>query len=349
MSIKSFPARLLAWWDHHGRKDLPWQHPRSPYRVWVSEIMLQQTQVATVIPYFERFMARFPDLPALARAPLDEVLACWSGLGYYARARNLHRAARQVVAEHEGRLPESAEALAALPGIGESTANAIVSQAHDVPAVVLDGNVRRVLARHAAIGGWPGKKDVAQALWDTAVERLPEDRAAHYTQAIMDLGATVCVRDNPRCGQCPVAADCQARLAQAVYAYPAPRPKVDVKEVRLHMLILTRPDGSVLLERRPESGIWGGLWSLPDGECLETLARHYRLDGAQLEALPRVQHRLTHRLLDIRPFRAHSIRDAQKVQWAQNQNWFGCKEWPDLGLPRPVLGLLQRYVNGEYA
>ena len=349
MPLKPFSVRLLAWWDHHGRKDLPWQHPRSPYRVWVSEIMLQQTQVATVIPYFERFMARFPDLPALARAPLDEVLACWSGLGYYARARNLHRAAQQVVAENHGRLPASAAALAALPGIGESTANAIVSQAHDVPAVVLDGNVRRVLARHGAIGGWPGKKDVVQALWDTAAERLPKDRAADYTQAIMDLGATVCVRGQPLCGQCPVAADCQARLAQAVHAYPAPRPKVDVREVRLHMLILTRPDGSVLLERRPESGIWGGLWSLPDGECLETLARDYRLDAPQLEALPCVRHRLTHRLLDIRPLRVRSIRGPQKVQWAQNQDWFGCKEWPNLGLPKPVLGLLQRYVNGECA
>jgi A/G-specific adenine glycosylase len=349
VSLKTFPVRLLAWWDHHGRQDLPWQHPRSPYRVWVSEIMLQQTQVATVIPYFERFMARFPDLPALARAPLDEVLACWSGLGYYARAHNLHKAAQQVVAEHEGRLPESAEALAVLPGIGASTANAIVSQAHDVPAVVLDGNVRRVLARHAAIGGWAGNKGVARALWATAAERLPKDRAADYTQAIMDLGATVCVRDKPRCGQCPVAADCQARLAQAVHRYPAPRPKVDVREVRLHMLILTRPDGSVLLERRPESGIWGGLWSLPDSECLETLARDYRLDAPQLEALPRVRHRLTHRLLDIRPLRARSIRGAQTVQWAQNQDWFGCQEWPDLGLPKPVLGLLQRYVNGEYA
>jgi len=347
--LKAFPVRLLAWWDQHGRKDLPWQHPRSPYRVWVSEIMLQQTQVATVIPYFDRFMARFPDLPTLARAPLDEVLACWAGLGYYARARNLHQAAQQVVAEHNAELPESAAALAALPGVGESTANAIVSQAHDVPAAVLDGNVRRVLARHAAIGGWAGKKGVSRALWEAARQRLPDARGAAYTQAIMDLGATVCVHDRPRCGQCPVAADCQARLAQAVHAYPAPRPKVGVREVRLHMLILTRPDGSVLLERRPESGIWGGLWSLPDSECLETLARDYRLDAGQLEALPHVRHRLTHRLLDIRPLRARSIRGAQKVQWNENRNWYGCKEWPGLGLPKPVLGLLQRYVNGESA
>ena len=199
-----FAERLLAWWDRHGRHDRPWQHPRTPYRVWVAEIMLQQTQVSTVIPYFKRFVDRFPTLVTLAEAELDEVLSLWSGLGYYARARNLHRAAAICVREHGDELPRAREQLAGLPGIGESTANAILSQAWDVPAVVLDGNVRRVLARHDAVAGWPGQSAVQRSLWQAAERRLPRDRGADYTQAVMDLGATLCTRAHPGCRQCPV-------------------------------------------------------------------------------------------------------------------------------------------------
>ncbi|NNK37435.1 MAG: A/G-specific adenine glycosylase, partial [Xanthomonadales bacterium] len=207
---RPFAERLLVWWDRHGRKHLPWQQPRTPYRVWVSEIMLQQTQVATVIPYFERWMARFPDIESLAEAPLDDVLSHWSGLGYYARARNLHKTARRCRDDHGGELPLETTALSALPGIGESTANAIVSQATDRPAAVLDGNVRRVLARHAAIEGWTGKASVQKALWTEAVDRLPAARGADYTQAVMDLGALVCTRSSPACVDCPVSEDCAA-------------------------------------------------------------------------------------------------------------------------------------------
>jgi len=212
-SAPAFAERLLAWWEVNGRHDLPWQHPRTPYRVWISEIMLQQTQVATVIPYFDRWMRDFPDVATLAAASLDSVLSHWSGLGYYARARNLHRAALQCVQEHGGRLPAAAEELVALPGIGLSTANAIISQATDQPAAVLDGNVRRVLARHAAVDGWPGRAAVQKRLWTEAEARLPNDRGADYSQAIMDLGATVCMRSKAACELCPVSADCGAPTA----------------------------------------------------------------------------------------------------------------------------------------
>ncbi|HET6591987.1 MAG TPA: A/G-specific adenine glycosylase, partial [Xanthomonadales bacterium] len=274
MPGKSGPAfadRLLAWWDVHGRHDLPWQHPRTPYRVWISEIMLQQTQVGTVIPYFERWMRDFPDLAALAAASLDDVLSHWSGLGYYARARNLHRAAIQCVREHGADLPPGAEALSALPGIGLSTANAIVSLSTDAPKPVLDGNVRRVLARHSAIAGWTGQAAVQKRLWAEAEARLPTDRGADYTQAVMDLGATLCTRSKPGCEQCPVRTDCRGLAAGKVSQLPSAKPATRVSDRTLDMLILRDERGRVLLEKRPPAGIWGGLWCLPEGNDLSAI------------------------------------------------------------------------------
>ena len=262
--MRPFAERLLAWFADHGRHDLPWQRDPSPYGVWVSEIMLQQTQVATVIPYYERFMARFPDLAALAEAPLDEVLAHWSGLGYYARARNLHRAARQAMAEHGGRLPETIDALQALPGIGRSTAGAILSLALGQRHPILDGNVKRVLARHAAVAGWPGKAAVQRTLWELAEARTPRRRVADYNQAMMDLGATLCTRARPACERCPVAADCRAREQGLQTDYPGPRPRRELPERQVQMLLVRDPQGRVLLERRPPQGVWGGLWCLPE-------------------------------------------------------------------------------------
>ena len=256
-SARTFADRLLDWYDVHGRRDLPWQHPRTPYRVWISEIMLQQTQVATVIPYFERWMTAFPDLPALANAGEDDVLAHWSSLGYYARARNILKAARTCMEQNDGRLPEGADELAGLPGIGRSTANAIVSQASDRPAAVLDGNVRRVLARHAAVEGWPGKSAVLKRLWAEAEARLPGSRGADYTQAIMDLGALVCTRTHPECAHCPVRDDCQALLRGLVERLPSPKPATRVSDRDVCMLILRDPRGRVLLEKRPPAGICG--------------------------------------------------------------------------------------------
>ena len=342
----SFSDRLLGWWDDHGRKDLPWQHPRTPYRVWVSEIMLQQTQVGTVIVYFERFMDRFPELGALAEAPLDEVLASWAGLGYYARARNLHKTARLCMAHYQGGLPETAEELAALPGIGDSTANAIISQAWDTPLAILDGNVRRVLARHEMIEGWSGKTSVRRVLWREAEKRLPPDRGADYSQAIMDLGATLCTRSRPHCTACPLNADCKAFQSQTVGRYPSPRPKLKIREKDLHMLIITRPDGSVLLERRPPAGIWGGLWSLPDGESVRQVTERLGLGRELLTPVPGLEHRLTHMRLNILPQAIRAEPAISRVECNQDRRWFKRSEWQELGLPRPVLGLLLNNANG---
>jgi A/G-specific adenine glycosylase len=344
---KPFADRLLDWWEIHGRHDLPWQHPRTPYRVWVSEIMLQQTQVTTVIPYFARFMDRFPGLTDLAGAPLDAVLALWAGLGYYARARNLHKAAVICQDEHGGALPDDATALAALPGIGESTANAIVSQSRDIPAAVVDGNVRRVLARHRAVDGWPGKAEVNRKLWQIAEANLPSARGADYTQAIMDLGATVCTRGQPGCEACPVSGDCLAFSAGEVGRYPASRPKARVREQALFMLLATRSEGGILLERRPPAGIWGGLWCLPTAESVERLAAGHGVEPTSFHPLPEVEHRLSHRLLRITPLELRSEPGAGEVECRDNQAWLYENDWRQLGLPRPVAELLNRYVNGE--
>jgi len=334
-----FSERLLAWWQDHGRHDLPWQHPRTPYRVWISEVMLQQTQVATVIPYFERWMARFPDLATLGEAPEDEVLAHWAGLGYYARARNLHDMARECVERFGGELPADPEVLASLPGIGQSTANAIVSQAHDRPLPILDGNAKRVLARHAAVTGWPGQPSVARELWQAAEARLPDTRGADYTQAIMDLGATLCSPRDPACEACPVSGDCSALAAGTIAEYPGSRPAKTVKEQVLFLLLWFRGD-SLLLERRPPSGIWGGLWCPPQGETPAALARRFGLDAGDLSALPERTHRLTHRLLRITPLQTRTAASGREVECGGQLAWQPATAWPSLGLPKPVAALL---------
>ena len=338
-----FAKRLLDWWDVYGRKDLPWQHPRTPYRVWVSEIMLQQTQVSTVIGYFERFVARFPDLPTLAAAPADEVLAAWAGLGYYARARNLHRAARLCMAEHDGQLPTSATGLCALPGIGLSTANAIVSQTQDVPATVMDGNVKRVMARHAAIDGWPGKPKILKQLLAEADSRLDEQRGADYTQAIMDLGATLCTRSKPACLLCPVRSDCRALAQDAVAQYPSGKPRAAVPEQVLYMLVLRNFDGEVLLQRRAPSGIWGGLWSLPESSEAQEVKARFGVTRAT-EA-PGFEHRLSHRLLKIRPLLARALPAADAVADADDLRWQALETRAELGLPKPVERILAGLEN----
>jgi A/G-specific adenine glycosylase len=254
---------LLPWFDRHGRHDLPWKAGADPYRIWLSEIMLQQTQVTTVIPYYERFLEAFPDADALAAAEVDAVLARWTGLGYYARARNLHRAARAIVDDHGGRFPADVDALAALPGIGRSTAGAIAAQAFGVRAPILDGNVKRVITRLAAVEGWPGRTAVARELWALAEDWTPAERVADYTQAVMDLGATVCTPRRPACDACPLADRCLARARGLQHRLPTPKPKREKPERRTRMLLIQDPDGAVLLERRPPQGIWGGLWCFP--------------------------------------------------------------------------------------
>ena len=348
-----FSNRLLSWWDKHGRHDLSWQHPRSAYRVWVSEIMLQQTQVKTVIPYFHAFVQRFPDVSTLAAASNDEVMSMWSGLGYYARARNLLKAAQVCVAEYGSDLPGTPEELEALPGIGKSTANAIYSQAFDQPAVVMDGNVKRVLSRHSAVEGWPGKPAVHTQLWAIAESLLPDNRGADYTQAVMDLGATLCKRSKPECVQCPVSVDCQVLVQGRVAEFPFSRPKkIRVTEKTIQMLIIADESNRVLLERRPPAGIWGGLWSLPADDCGTPLSERFQYTQKDMHTLPELFHQLTHISMTIKPMAIKStIGSAQMhpngVECTADQGWFGTDEWSKLGLPKPVRQLLEKYMVNQ--
>jgi A/G-specific adenine glycosylase len=310
--------------------------------------MLQQTQVATVIPYFERWMATFPDIETLAAAPLDEVLSHWSGLGYYARARNLHKAALLCMQQHEEQLPESIEELSALPGIGLSTANAIFSQSTDVPAAVLDGNVRRTLARHLALEGWTGKASVQKQLWAEAEARLPSMRGADYTQAIMDLGALICTRSGPECSGCPVSEDCQAFQSARVDQFPWPKPPTKVSEKAIHMLILRDKQGRVLLEKRPPTGIWGGLWSFPEGENIQVIEQSLGLSETRPAALPQIEHRLSHVRMLIQPSLATAAA-ARQVKCSPQQKWLHPADYTSLGLPKPISDLLAGIQNGEFA
>ena len=336
---------MLKWWDQHGRKDLPWQHPRTAYHVWVAEIMLQQTQVKTVIPYFNRFIDRFPDIQSLAAVNNDEVLAFWSGLGYYARARNLLKTAKICVESHAAQLPETPEELSALPGIGESTANAIYSQAHDKPAVILDGNVKRVLSRYFAIEGWPGKARIHRKLWGIAGDLLPAKRGADYTQAIMDLGATLCTRSKPGCGQCPVSKTCKAFGAGTVNQFPTGRPVSKIRKKSFQMLILQDRNGNVLLERRPPAGIWGGLWSLPSDDDGTPIQQRLGLTTDSIRPLDALHHQLTHINMTIHPLIGNTDILSSGVECTPDQRWFSQQEWPALGLPRPVRHLLETYLE----
>jgi A/G-specific adenine glycosylase len=340
---KSFAARLLAWHAKHGRHDLPWQKRRTPYRVWISEIMLQQTQVATVIPYYARFMARFPDLQSLADAPQDEVLHLWTGLGYYARARNLQQAAQAIRDRHAGRFPRDMDSVQALPGIGRSTAGAILALAADQRHPILDGNVKRVLARHGAVAGWPGNQRVEAKLWTLAEARTPKTRVADYTQAIMDLGATLCTRSAPRCTECPVAADCRARLqgSQARYPGPKPRKAMPVRRTRMLMLIA---GGAVLLEKRPPAGIWGGLWGFPelapDADLAGWCRARFGTVPRSLKAHAELRHTFSHFHLDISPLEVR-LSGAAAVADAGTTRWQPLGLTPKLGLAAPVKRLLE--------
>ncbi|HWI24953.1 MAG TPA: A/G-specific adenine glycosylase [Lysobacter sp.] len=342
--MSSFADALLAWFDVSGRHDLPWQHPRTPYRVWLSEIMLQQTQVRVVVPYFERFVAALPDVAALANAPLDEVLALWSGLGYYARARNLHAAAKLCVEHHEGDLPRDIDALTALPGIGRSTAGAILAQAWGDPFPILDGNVKRVLARVHGIDGWPGMPAVEKQLWAIAEAQLPDVRLADYTQAQMDFGATLCTRFDPACVLCPLQGDCIALRDGRVAELPTPKPGKPLPERRALMLWLEDDAGRVLLQRRPPTGIWASLWSLPEHADHDG-ARHWFEDHLaddydRHETLAAVAHGFTHYRLQIEPLRWRTTRPRDAVRDNPDLRWTARDELAALGIPAPVRKLI---------
>jgi A/G-specific adenine glycosylase len=348
--VSDFADRVLAWYDQHGRKDLPWQHRPDAYRVWVSEIMLQQTQVQTVIPYYERFMQSFPDVGSLANASLDTVLHHWSGLGYYARARNLHRAAELIRDDHAGEFPDSFDRVAGLPGIGRSTAGAILSLAFGQRHSILDGNVKRVLARHAAIDGWPGKTPVANALWHIADQHTPSKRVAAYTQAIMDLGATVCVRSNAACLDCPLSSDCRAFALGEVDTYPGRKPNKDKPCKQTTMLLAVHND-SVYLERRPAAGIWGGLWSLPelpDNKVDDWCDRVLNVAPGQVESWRQLRHSFSHYDLDIQPIVVRVETSSSKVADNSDATWHQLDGPPPGGIAAPVMKLINTLKTGRY-
>ncbi|MCF3494778.1 A/G-specific adenine glycosylase [Stenotrophomonas maltophilia] len=339
-----FVARLLHWFDDHGRHDLPWQHPRSPYRVWLSEIMLQQTQVATVIPYFQRFLQHFPTLPDLAAASNDAVMAQWAGLGYYARARNLHAAAKRCVELHDGDLPRDFDALHALPGIGRSTAGAILSQAWNERFAILDGNVKRVLSRYHGIDGFPGLPAIEKQLWAIAeahVAQVSAGRMADYTQAQMDLGATVCSRAKPACVICPLQDACVARREGRTAELPTPKPSKTLPEREAVALLLRDAQQRVLLQKRPDTGIWAQLWTLPQAEAGSDLQDWFdaHVDGSleDAEELPVLQHTFSH-------YRLHLQVLSRKVRGLRVEEptlrWVANDELPALGLPAPIRKLL---------
>ncbi|RMF94537.1 MAG: adenine DNA glycosylase [Gammaproteobacteria bacterium] len=336
---------LLDWWQRHGRKDLPWQDSPTPYRVWVSEIMLQQTQVTTVLRYYPRFLKAFPDIHKLAAAPLDEVLHHWSGLGYYARARNLHRAAGIVCTEHGGELPATLDELMALPGIGRSTAGAILALAGGQRQPILDGNAKRVLARCFAVTGWPGQAAVARRLWQLAEACTPADNVAQYTQAIMDLGATICRRERPQCERCPLAGCCLALQTGQVAALPGRRPQRARPLRRVTAVIVRRSsDGAVLLQKRPADGIWGGLWGLPEladaADLPEWCQRRFGRRPSRVETRPVYRHAFTHFELDIEPAIVQLPRTANCME-ADGWLWYKLDAPAEVGLAAPVSRLLQ--------
>ena len=344
-----FAQRLLAWFDQHGRHDLPWQTKQTPYRVWVSEIMLQQTQVATVIPYFERFMQRFATVEELAAAETDQVLHLWTGLGYYARARNLHKAARTVVDSHGGNFPQSVDALMELPGIGESTAGAIAAISMGIRAPILDGNVKRVLARYHGIEGWPEQSSVKKEFWKIAESLTPHERVDDYTQAIMDLGATVCTRSIPACADCPFEPDCLALKQDRVAELPGKKPKKSIPTRSVAMFILQDEAGSVLLQKRPATGIWGSLYSLPESPDADTPpelgnASPPDVESSATRQLDVIRHSFSHYHLDITPVLI-STRRPNEVAETDRWLWYPLDHSLEVGLAAPVKKLLSRLAE----
>ncbi len=343
MRVKHIAEYLLNWFDTHGRKTLPWQIDKTPYRVWLSEIMLQQTQVATVIPYFVRFTQHFPTLADLANADIHTVLHLWAGLGYYSRARNLHRCAQIVMQDHHGQLPAAADALIQLPGIGRSTANAILAIAWQQRATILDGNVKRVLARLYAITDWPGEKIIEQQLWHLAEKMTPHQRVDAYTQAIMDLGATLCTRGTPACPRCPLQRQCSAYKAGIVKTVPRPRPK-KILPIKTTRLLIIQHAQHVLLLLRPSHGIWGGLWSLPEiaSAAKPVVIRQYCQQqwACQITALrvgDAFRHTFTHFHLEIEPI---FMTCRQRPAVTKAQMWYNLHTPQAVGLPAPIKKIL---------
>jgi A/G-specific adenine glycosylase len=344
--MQAFARSVVGWQPRHGRRGLPWQGTRDPYRVWLAEVMLQQTQVDAAAPYYERFVARFPDVRALAGAPEEAVLRLWSGLGYYARARNLHAAALRIAGEHGGRFPRAPEALAALPGIGRSTAAAIAVFAFGRKAAILDGNVKRVLARCFGVSGYPGEAAVQRKLWALAERLVPARSVRIYTQGLMDLGATLCRRARPQCDACPVAGRCVARREGRVAELPAPRPR-KATPVRKARWLIALHSGRVLLERRPPSGLWGGLWTFPEarGRDARSIGASFGCEIGSLRRLPPLEHGFTHFRLRVQPLLCEVRSSTPRAEQAGWQ-WLDLADAPGSAVPAPVRALLARLAQG---
>lgn len=351
-SPSSFAGALIEWQRSHGRRDLPWQdwsqRQRDPYRIWLAEIMLQQTRVSTVIPYYERFLARFPDIAALAAAPLGEVMALWSGLGYYARARNLHHCARRIVNAYGGEFPRDVDAIARLPGIGPSTAAAVAAFAYGARCAILDGNVKRVLCRQFGVAGTPSAKTVESQLWALARTLLPQRDIDVYTQGLMDLGATVCIRKRPACERCPVRAECVARREDRVHELPQPRPKQPLPQRTTSVLLLLHGN-RILLEQRPPTGVWGGLLALPEIELTvaslpDVVADKYDCILESVTGLAPVRHAFTHFRLEMRPLLCRVVPAGRQVR-ADQLHWFALQSADSAALPAPVKTLLRKLVT----
>lgn len=343
----SFAEKLLNWYEHSGRKDLHWQHPREPYRVWLSEVMLQQTQVKTVIPYFERFIEKFPSVIHLAEADEDLVFSLWSGLGYYSRARNLHKTAQIIAKDYAGEFPSSQHELEQLPGIGASTAAAIVSQAFNKPAAILDGNVKRVLSRYFLVEGWPGKSDVHKKLLNIAESCLPEHRYRDYTQAIMDMGATCCKPKNPLCQQCPLMQDCLACQQQRVHEFPHKK-QAKTLPVKTQQFLLIHHKEKVYLEKRPPTGLWGGLWCMPaidSAACPRQFVENdLPLKVLQTNNFLNIKHSFSHFQLVIEAKTIAVVPLNHQVKESCGQ-WFAKHEIEEIGLARPTSELLEHYFD----
>ena len=343
--IKIFSKTVLKWYDKFGRKDLPWQKDVTPYRVWVSEIMLQQTQVNTVIPYFQKFISQFPDVFALAKASSDEVMHLWSGLGYYARARNLHKCSQQIVTNYNGEFPSSLEALQSLPGIGRSTAGAILSLSMNKPAAILDGNVKRVLCRAHAIEGWPGNTSVLKKLWELAEHYTPTQRNQNYTQSMMDLGAMVCTRSNPKCDSCPLQRHCLGYKEGNPTRYPHKKPKLSPPIRHKYFVIIINQDNELLLEKRPPSGIWGGLWAFPEADNLNAVemmsTNDFHCDIQSTQSLELFRHTFSHFHLDITPIVIKTTCKSQMIMDSDRYFWYKLRSSLPGGIAAPVNKLLK--------
>lgn len=348
--MSNFAERLIEWQQQHGRHGLPWQNTKDPYHVWLSEIMLQQTQVTTVIPYYLRFLERFPDIVSLANAPQDDVLSHWAGLGYYTRARNLHATAKIVTEKYNGIFPSAFDDIVALPGIGRSTASAISSFAFGQRKAILDGNVKRVLARQYGIEGYPGQPKVEADMWLLAEKLLPEKGIEIYTQSLMDLGATICIRSRPACNDCPVADTCVALSTNRVAELPDRKPaKVSPKKQTRMLIIRDQSTGQIMMERRPSVGLWGGLWSFPElavDEDIEAFCyQRWQIKIQMQKPYPNLTHVFTHFSLEITPQPLLLIDQPFKVA-EENIAWFAPQQALQMGIPTPVKKLLSYFSDG---